>query len=76
MEIHEPLTQAQLHTLTAHEQPPALESGPETDVNGVRRRIPRAERLRVRLSRGLNGEGAQVPKPTAREYEEAQREHR
>jgi ubiquinol-cytochrome c reductase cytochrome b subunit len=45
-------------------------------VNGVRRRIPRAERLRVRLSRGLNGEGAQVPKPTAREYEEAQREHR
>ncbi|WP_329570002.1 cytochrome bc1 complex cytochrome b subunit [Streptomyces sp. NBC_01361] len=76
VEIHEPLTQDRLHTLTAHEQPPALESGPETDVNGVRRRIPRAERLRVRLSRGLHGEGAQVPKPTAREYEEAQREHR
>ncbi|MFD3478281.1 cytochrome bc complex cytochrome b subunit [Streptomyces sp. NPDC058695] len=76
VEIHEPLTQDRLHILTAHEQPPALESGPETDVNGVRRRIPRAERLRVRLSRGLHGEGAQVPKPTAREYEEAQREHR
>ncbi|MFI9776467.1 cytochrome bc complex cytochrome b subunit [Streptomyces sp. NPDC051956] len=75
VEIHEPLTQAQLHILTAHEQPPALESGPETDVNGVRRRTPRAERLRVRLSRGLHGEGTQVPKPTAREYEEAQREH-
>ncbi|MFF1396080.1 cytochrome bc complex cytochrome b subunit [Streptomyces sp. NPDC058287] len=76
VEIHEPLTRAELYTLTAHEQPPALESGPETDVNGVRRRIPRAERLRVRLSRALHGEGARVPKPTAREYEEAWREHR
>ncbi|MFG2656280.1 cytochrome bc complex cytochrome b subunit [Streptomyces sp. NPDC048425] len=76
VEIHEPLTRAELYTLTAHEQPPALESGPETDVNGVRRRIPRAERLRVRLSRALHGEGARVPKPTAREFEEARREHR
>ncbi|MFB7192752.1 cytochrome bc complex cytochrome b subunit [Streptomyces sp. NPDC056240] len=76
VEVHEPLTRAELHTLTAHEQPPALESGPETDVNGVRRHVPRAERLRVRLSRALHGEGAQVPKPTAREYEEARREHR
>ncbi|MEU8485653.1 cytochrome bc complex cytochrome b subunit [Streptomyces sp. NPDC048641] len=75
VEIHEPLSQAELHTLTAHEQPPALEHRPETDVNGVRRRIPRSERLRVRLSHALYGEGARVPKPTAQEYEEAWREH-
>ncbi|GAA1360469.1 cytochrome bc1 complex cytochrome b subunit [Streptomyces beijiangensis] len=64
IELHEPLSQAELHRLTAHEQPAALELPPSTDAQGVRRRIPRRERLRVRLSRALYGEGTQIPKPT------------
>jgi ubiquinol-cytochrome c reductase cytochrome b subunit len=68
IEVHEPLPQDQLYTLTAHEQLRPLEIGPETDENGVRRKIGAMERLRVRISRGYFGEDAQVTKPTAEEY--------
>ncbi|GAA3658747.1 ubiquinol-cytochrome c reductase cytochrome b subunit [Streptomyces chitinivorans] len=70
VEVHEPLSQEQLHTLTAHEQYKPLEIGPETDENGVRRKIGPVQKLRARLSRGYYGEGSQVPKPTAEEFKE------
>ncbi|QDQ14653.1 cytochrome b [Streptomyces spectabilis] len=68
VEVHQPLTQAERYTLTAHEQPVPYEVGPLVDANGVLRKVPRAERLRARLSRAMYGPGTQVPKPTAEEY--------
>ena len=74
VEIHEPLDQAQLHTLTAHEQYRPLEAAPVRDAGGA---IPgRTQRLRVRLSRALYGPGTQVPQPTAAEYKEISGRHR
>ncbi|MEW2526793.1 cytochrome bc complex cytochrome b subunit [Streptomyces sp. NPDC047071] len=68
VEVHQPLSQAERYTLTAHEQPVPFELGPLVDANGVARKVPRADRLRARLSRAMYGPGTQVPKPTAQEY--------
>ncbi|MEU7577120.1 cytochrome bc complex cytochrome b subunit [Streptomyces sp. NPDC041068] len=73
VEIHEPLSQAELYTLTAHEQPQPYEIGPLVDANGVARKVPRSERLRSRLSRAMYGPRAQVPKATPEEYLAIQR---
>ncbi|MFF5551508.1 cytochrome bc1 complex cytochrome b subunit [Streptomyces olivaceoviridis] len=74
VEVHEPLTQAQLHVLTAHTQYRPLEAAPARDADGS---VPRrALRLRVGLSRVLYGSGTQVPKPTASEYKEISSRHR
>ncbi|QEV21339.1 MULTISPECIES: cytochrome b [Streptomyces] len=73
VEIHEPLPQAELYRLTAHEQPQPYEIGPLVDANGVARKVPRSERLRSRLSRAMYGPKAQVPKATAEEYLAIQR---
>ncbi len=70
VEVHEPLSQDQLHTLTAHEQPKPLELEPEVDENGVARKIGATQKLRVKLSKGFYGEGTQIPKATAEEYQE------
>ncbi|MCQ4046240.1 cytochrome bc complex cytochrome b subunit [Streptantibioticus rubrisoli] len=70
IEVHEPLPQDQLHTLTAHDQPKPLEFGPEVDENGVQRKLGRTSKLRAKLSRAVYGEGAQIPKPTAAEHAE------
>ncbi|MFJ9058753.1 cytochrome bc complex cytochrome b subunit, partial [Streptomyces sp. NPDC102409] len=70
VEIHEPLNQVQLHTLTAHEQYKPIEIGPAVNQNGAERKVPRLERLRAKLSQGYYGEGNQIPKPTAEEYRE------
>ncbi|MDF3288545.1 cytochrome bc1 complex cytochrome b subunit [Streptomyces silvisoli] len=70
IEVHEPLPQDQLHTLTAHDQPKPLEIGPEVDENGVERKLDRKTKLRAKLSRAVYGEGAQIPKPTAAEHAE------
>jgi ubiquinol-cytochrome c reductase cytochrome b subunit len=70
IEVHEQLSQEQLHTLTSHEQHEPYEVGPETDENGVERKIGRTKKLRARLSKGYYGEQAQIPKPTAEEYRE------
>ncbi|WP_172382741.1 cytochrome bc complex cytochrome b subunit [Streptomyces sp. MNP-20] len=67
VEVHQPLSQAERYTLTAHEQPVPFEVGPLVDANGVARKVPRADRLRARLSRAMYGPGTQVPKPTAQE---------
>ncbi|CAM5736944.1 Cytochrome bc1 complex cytochrome b subunit OS=Streptomyces tendae OX=1932 GN=F3L20_24290 PE=4 SV=1 [Streptomyces tendae] len=70
IEVHEPLSQEQLYTLTAHEQPKPLELGPEVDENGVRRKVKTGEKLRAKLSKGFYGEESQIPKPTVEEYKE------
>ncbi|MEU0083694.1 cytochrome bc complex cytochrome b subunit [Streptomyces sp. NPDC006274] len=70
VEVHEPLAQADLHTLTAHEQYKPAEIGPTADENGVRRKVKRTEKLRAKLSKGYYGEANQIPKPTTEEYQE------
>ncbi|MFI1399052.1 cytochrome bc complex cytochrome b subunit [Streptomyces sp. NPDC020681] len=70
VEIHEPLNQSDLHTLTAHEQYEPAEIGPEVDENGVERKIGRGQKLKAKLSKGYYGEGNQIPKPTSEEYKE------
>ncbi len=51
IEVHEPLNQEQLHTLTQHEQPKPFEIGPEVDENGVERKVKRTTKLRAKLSK-------------------------
>ncbi|GAA2728019.1 cytochrome bc complex cytochrome b subunit [Streptomyces nogalater] len=70
IEVHEPLSQEQLHTLTAHEQYAPAEIGPTVDDNGVERKVPASQKLRAKLSNAYYGEGAQIPKPRAEEYKE------
>ncbi|MER5945473.1 cytochrome bc complex cytochrome b subunit [Streptomyces sp. NPDC001904] len=68
IEVHEPLTRAELYTLNAHEQPAAYELGPRVDDNGVARRFTVRQRVRARLARAMYGPGTYVPKATAEEY--------
>ncbi|MBG0856095.1 cytochrome bc complex cytochrome b subunit [Streptomyces spinoverrucosus] len=75
IEVHEPLTQAQRHTLTQHEQPPPYEIGPRVDANGVRRRVTVSQRVRARLARAMLGPDSHIPKPTPEEYREITRGH-
>lgn len=70
IEVHEPLSQEQLHTLTAHEQYGPIAIGPTVDENGVERTVSRTQKLRAKLSRGYYGEDNQIPKPTVEEYKE------
>ncbi|MGR8011024.1 cytochrome bc1 complex cytochrome b subunit [Streptomyces hypolithicus] len=70
IEVHEPLSQEKLHTLTAHEQYKPAKIGPTVDENGVERKLTRGQKLRAKLSKGYYGEGTQIPKPTAEEYKE------
>ncbi|MFD7340337.1 cytochrome bc complex cytochrome b subunit [Streptomyces violascens] len=70
VEVHEPLSQGQLHTLTAHEQHTPYEIGPAVDENGVRRKVSKLDKLRAKLSKGYYGENNQIPKATAEEYKE------
>ncbi len=75
VEVHEPLSQAKLHTLTAHEQYTPAEIGPTVDENGVERKPGRMEKLRAKLSKGYYGEDNQVPKATVEEYKEISAGH-
>ncbi|MFJ5882260.1 cytochrome bc complex cytochrome b subunit [Kitasatospora cineracea] len=70
VEVHTPLAQKDLHTLTAHEQPQPLELPAETDENGVARKAGVITKTRVKLSEGFYGEGNQIAKPTTEEYHE------
>ncbi|MFB7943290.1 cytochrome bc complex cytochrome b subunit [Kitasatospora phosalacinea] len=70
IEVHTPLAQKDLHTLTAHEQPQPLELPAETDENGVARKAGVITKTRVKLSEGFYGEGNQIAKPTTEEYHE------
>jgi ubiquinol-cytochrome c reductase cytochrome b subunit len=70
IEVHEPLDQEQLHTLTQHEQPKPLELGPKVDENGVERKVSPTRKLRAKLSKSYYGDDNVIPKPTAEEYKE------
>ncbi|GAA2805456.1 cytochrome b [Streptomyces showdoensis] len=70
VEIHQPLSQGELHKLTAHEQYEPAALPPAVDENGVERKIGRLEKLRVKLNKGYYGADNQVAKPTAEEYRE------
>jgi ubiquinol-cytochrome c reductase cytochrome b subunit len=70
IEVHEPLSQDALHTLTAHEQYKPAEIGPTVDENGVERKVSGAQKLRARMSEGFYGDEGQIPKPTVEEYKE------
>ncbi|MFE3762841.1 cytochrome bc complex cytochrome b subunit [Streptomyces sp. NPDC059104] len=75
VEIHEPLPQGKLHTLTSHTQYEPIEIGPTVDENGVERKVKAGEKLRAKLSKGFYGENTQIPKPTVEEYKEIQSGH-
>ncbi|MET7653196.1 MULTISPECIES: cytochrome bc complex cytochrome b subunit [unclassified Streptomyces] len=70
VEIHEPLDQARLFTLTQHEQAPPYEIGPLVDHNGVRRPVRVSQRVRARLARAMFGADSHIPKPTPKEHRE------
>ncbi|WP_309093984.1 cytochrome bc complex cytochrome b subunit [Streptomyces sp.] len=70
IEVHEPLAQADLFTLTQHEQHPPYTVGPEVDAGGVRRRVKRSQRVRARLAHAMFGPDARIEKPTVEEYRE------
>ncbi|MGW2724607.1 cytochrome bc1 complex cytochrome b subunit [Streptomyces sp. NPDC001492] len=73
VEVHEPLAQDQLFTLTQHEQNPPYEIGPLVDANGVRRPVRPGQRVRARLARVMFGSESHIPKPTVEEYRELTR---
>ncbi|MEU5216189.1 cytochrome bc complex cytochrome b subunit [Streptomyces sp. NPDC020807] len=75
VEVHEPLSQGELHRLTAHEQYAAAELPPAVDENGVERKVGRLEKLRVKLNKGYYGDDNQIAKPTAEEYKAIQDGH-
>ncbi|MFE2284999.1 cytochrome bc complex cytochrome b subunit [Streptomyces sp. NPDC059443] len=75
VEIHEPLSQGKLHTLTSYDQYQPAEIGPTVDENGVERKVSRTEKLRAKLSKGYYGENNQIPKPSVEEYKEIQSGH-
>lgn len=76
IEVHEPLSQEQLHVLTQHEQYKAIESVPTRNGKSPDAGFRLVERLRARLSRSFYGEGTQITKPTAQEYKEITTKHR
>ncbi|MDX6347767.1 MAG: ubiquinol-cytochrome c reductase cytochrome b subunit [Streptomyces sp.] len=75
IEIHEPLPQSALYTLTSHEQPKPLEIGPVVDENGVERKVGRIAKIRAKFSQGVYGKDTQIPKPTPEEYKEIMSGH-
>ena len=70
IEVHEPLDQGAMYTLTSHQQYEPIEVGPEVDENGVERKAGAMTKLRAKLSQGYYGEQGQIPKPTAEEHAE------
>ncbi|MEU1532005.1 cytochrome bc1 complex cytochrome b subunit [Streptomyces fagopyri] len=76
VEVHEPLGQERLHLLTQHEQYRPIGPGGTGDGGDPNGGARPAQRLRARLSRRFYGEGAQITKPTAREYKALTGDHR
>ncbi|MFF4381347.1 cytochrome bc complex cytochrome b subunit [Kitasatospora sp. NPDC001547] len=70
VEVHAPLPQGRLYTLTSHDQPQPSVLPPAVDENGVARKAGLWTRARVKLSRGFYGEYSQIAKPTVEEHEE------
>ncbi|MFD0273173.1 cytochrome bc complex cytochrome b subunit [Kitasatospora sp. NPDC127111] len=70
IEVHAPLPQERLYTLTSHDQPQPVVLPAEVDENGVVRKAGLLARARAKFSRGFYGEGSQIAKPTAEEHQE------
>jgi ubiquinol-cytochrome c reductase cytochrome b subunit len=70
VEVHEPLTQDALFTLTQHEQEPPYAIGPLVDANGVERQVKGGQRVRARLAKAMFGPETRIAKPTVEEYRE------
>ncbi|WP_354639766.1 cytochrome b [Kitasatospora camelliae] len=70
VEVHAPLSQKDLHTLTSHDQPQPIALPAQVDENGVARKVGKVAKARAALSEGYFGEGGQIPKPTGEEYRE------
>ncbi|MEU6393490.1 cytochrome bc complex cytochrome b subunit [Streptomyces sp. NPDC046939] len=68
IEVHEPLSRAELYKLNLHEQPKPYELGPRVDENGVARKFTVRQRVRARLAKAMYGPGTYVPKATVEEY--------
>jgi ubiquinol-cytochrome c reductase cytochrome b subunit len=68
-EKHTPISKYEAYELTARERMLPLETGPETDDNGVRAPRRALNKVRARLSRFYYADAVQ--KPTAAEIEEA-----
>ncbi len=66
IEVHEPLSQEQLYTLTAHEQYEPVAIGATVDENGVERKVKATEKLRAKISGAYFGEDQQIPKRPSR----------
>lgn len=75
VEVHEPLSQDQLHLLTQHVQHKPIEFVPPEGGESLSAPLTLARRLRARLSRCFYGEGAQITKPSVQEYEETTSRH-
>ena len=73
--MHHPLSQTQIHKLTAHKQYQPAELPPSVDENGVERKVSRLTKFRVRLSESYYGEHGQIAKPTVEEYNETTSGH-
>ncbi|MDX3434323.1 ubiquinol-cytochrome c reductase cytochrome b subunit [Streptomyces sp. ME01-18a] len=65
IEVHEPLTPEQRHTLTAHHQYQPVRLKPSADSNVKVHDTRHSARIRAKLSHVMYGEGSQVAKPTA-----------
>jgi ubiquinol-cytochrome c reductase cytochrome b subunit len=69
VEVHEPLSQEQLHVLTQHEQYRPIGPGVADGTENLKIAFRLARQLRSWFSDRLYGEGAQIAKPTAQEYQ-------
>nr|WSZ12195.1 cytochrome bc complex cytochrome b subunit [Streptomyces canus] len=69
VEVHEPLSQEQLHVLTQHEQYKPIGPGVGDGTDHLKIAFRLARRLRSWCSQSLYGERAQITKPTAQEYQ-------
>ncbi len=75
VEVHAPLSQAELHLRTQHEQYTPIAPGPNGKAESPGADARLSWRLRVKFSRAFYGEGSQIPKPTLQEYQEIANEH-
>lgn len=75
VEVHAPLSQAELHLLTQHEQYTPIAPGSNGNAESLDAGARLSRRLRVRFSRAFYGQGSQIPKPTTQEYQEIANEH-
>ncbi|MFI1440597.1 cytochrome bc1 complex cytochrome b subunit [Streptomyces fructofermentans] len=76
VEVHEPLTPAQVEALTQHVQYKPIEPAAPKAGAGPSAGPGLAQRLRARLSRSFYGEGAQITKPSEQEHKKIDGSHR